>query len=329
VQCADFRIFRESNTMASEHDNEHTDWRDRYIHGHLTPEEIRAIEEEPEFKEVRAILEAGSTLKAPAYSEHDAWERFKRLRRTPESRMEAFKKRRVTLLFIGLGVLLIASVGIWWYQGRDRVYTAGPGQTDQVTLPDGTRVTLHVSSTLTWDPDRWRGRGRIAGFSGQAYIERPSLKPLELMHSNGSVVLNRSRTDIRVRDTYFEVSAFEGQVVAMTRDTQLVVRQGTIARWNGNLWSEYPIPSGWGTPPWLEGNTVIKNLPLEEVIREMERLYRVSIDLNADPDQFFSGSLPNYDLQKAIGILEDRAGLTADYFAGNFIVLDPIPEKED
>lgn len=328
MQCADFRIFRESDTMASEHDNEYPDWRDRYIHGELTAEEIRAIEQESEFKEVRAVLEAGRTLKAPAYSEHDAWEQFKRLRRRPESRIEALKKRRVTLLFTGLGMLVIATLSIWWYQGRDRVYSTGPGQTDQVTLPDGTRVTLHISSTLTWDPDRWRRRGRIAGFSGQAYFERPGNKPLELQHSNGSVVLVRSRADIRVRDSYFEVTTFEGQAVAMTRDTQLVVRMGTFARWDGYRWTKYPITDDWSAPPWLEGNTVIEDLPLSEVIREIERLYRVSIDLNADPDRSFSGSFPNYDLQEAITILEDRADLRADYFAGNFIVLDPLPEED-
>lgn len=311
--------------MASDHKNEYPDWRDRYIHGELTPEEIRAIEEEPEFKEINAILEAGRTLKAPAYSEHDAWERFKRLRRRPESQIEALKKHRVTILLVALGILLIATLSIWWYQGRDRVYSTGPGQTDQVTLPDGTRVTLHISSTLTWDPDRWRGRGRIAAFSGQAYLERPSSKPLELLHSNGSVVLNRTRTDIRVRDRYFEVAAFEGQAVALSRDTQLVVRQGMFARWDGYHWSRYPLPEDWNTPPWLEGNTVIRNMPLEEVIREVERLYRVSIDLNGDPDRSFSGSFPNYDLREAIAILEELADLKADFFAGNFIVLDPVP----
>jgi len=311
--------------MADDHDKEFPDWRDRYIHGELTPEEIRAIEDEREFKEVRAILEAGRTLKAPAYSEHDAWERFKRQRRTPESRIEALKKRRVTILFIGLGVWLLATFCIWWYQGRDRVYSTGPGQTDQITLPDGTRVTLHISSTLTWDPDRWRGRVKIASFSGQAYIERPSSKPLELLHSNGSITLVRSRTDIRVRDSYFDVTTYEGRAIAMTRDTHLVVREGTNARWDGFLWRQFPIQNNTSTPPWLQGNTVIQNLPLGEVIREMERLYRVSIDLNANPDQSFSGSFPNYDLQEAIGILEDRANLKADYFAGNFIVLDPRP----
>lgn len=314
--------------MASDHEKDYPDWRDRYIHGALTPEEIRAIQEEPEFKEINAILEAGRTLKAPAYSEHDAWERFKRLRRTPESQIEALKKRRVTILFTVLSVLLIATLSIWWYQGRDRVYSTGPGQTDKVTLPDGTRVTLHVSSTLTWDPDRWRGRGRIAAFSGQAYIERPGSKSLELLHSNGSVVLSRSRTDIRVRDSYFEVVTFEGQAVAISRDTQLVVRAGTIARWDGYFWSEYPLPPAWRSPPWLEGNTVMRNMPLEEVIREIERLYRVSIDLNADPARPFSGRFPNYDLQEAITILEEIADLKADYFAGNFIVLDPVPQED-
>lgn len=306
------------------------DWRDKLAHGKLTAEEAEALQDDPEYREWKLLLAAGRSLKAPAYSEHDAWADFRQQLQHPEQKMTQLRRRRRSIFGIALTILIISTGLIWWFQGRDRVYTTPAGQNDRFTLPDGTGVHMHVASTLTWDPDRWwSARGRVIAFSGQAFFRHDDSDLFTLLHSNGQLTARRATFDVRIRGPWLHVSCYAGRVTATVRGQTHVIPAGTTARWDGARWSQRLIPGSQQAPSWMDGTTTMQQMPLSEVVRELERLYQVSIDLNASPDPLFSGSFPNYDLSQALGIVCDRMELKPTFYPGNFIILDPDPRPEE
>jgi|GEM_PF-6825671 len=306
------------------------DWRDKLVHGKLSTEEVEALSDDPEFREWTVLLQSGRALKSPAYSEHDAWAAFKQRLQEPEQQLARFRRRRRAIFTVSTVVLLLCVTAIWWYQGRDHIYTTPAGQTDRFVLPDDTQVHMNVASTLTWDPDRWAtSEGRVIAFSGQAYFQRKSRSAFTLLHSNGQITTNRAAFDLRSRGQWLEIQCYQGQVVARVQETRETIQAGQYARWDGSKWVKTLIPNGRQEPIWPEGTTEMRRMPLSEVTDELERLYQLSIDLNASPDTTFTGRFPNYDLDQALRIICDRMQLRPAFYPNNFVILDPAPRDAE
>lgn len=316
--------------MERPEENYQEDWRNRLAHGQLPQEDADELGEDPEYWEWKAILDAGRALKSPAFSEHDAWAAFKQRLQEPEQQLTKLRRRRRGIFIVSLAVLLISVGAIWWFQGRDRVYTTAAGQTDRFTLPDDTRVHMHVASTLTWDPDRWSSAaGRVIAFSGQAYFRRNKRSAFTLLHSNGQITTSRAAFDLRSRGKWLEIQCYEGYVIARVQEKQDTIVSGQYARWDGAKWTKTLIPHARQEPLWPEGVTEMRQMPLSEVTDELERLYQLSIDLNAAPDTLFTGRFPNYDLDQALRIVCDRMQLRPAFYPNNFVILDPAPREAE
>lgn len=323
--------FRQKSYMERQEETHQDDWRNKLAHGRLSAEEAKTLQDDPEFREWKLLLDSGRALKSPAYSEHDAWVEFKQRLREPEQQLARLRRQRRTIFTISVLVLLVSVVAIWWYQGRDRIYTTPAGQTDRFVLPDNTQVQLNVASTLTWDPDRWASSsGRVVAFSGQAYFQRKNRSPFTLVHSNGQILTNRAAFDLRSRGQWLEIQCYQGRIIAKVQERTDTVLAGQYARWDGSRWTKRLIPNSRQEPIWPEGITEMRQMPLGEVTDELERLYQLSIDLNASPDTLFTGRFPNYDLDQALRTICDRMNLRPAFYPNNFVVLDPVPpEPED
>lgn len=313
--------------MKKIYDQHFDDWRDKLVHGQLSREEAESLAEDPEYREWFVLLRAGAALKAPAYSEHDAWQDLKRRTRHPELQMTQLKKRRRLLLLSGLILIFLGAGLAWWFQGRDQVYSTGPEEQARFLLPDGTQVQLHVTSTLTWDPNRFSARARIIGFHGEAFFQQTNEQNLTLIHSNGELSARSASFNVRDRGTYFSITCYRGHVDAWAQGIHRRIAAGTQARWNGSRWETLPQPRSEKAPPWTAGRTQFIEVPLAEVVDELERIYDLTIDLNGRSEILFSGSLPNYNLRQAIDQLCRTAKLEADYFADHLVVLDTLPNR--
>jgi len=187
-------------------------------------------------------------------------------------------------------------------------YETGPGQQLSVRLPDGSKVWLNASTTLSV-PDEFRGQTRDLHLNGEAFfdVQHDERKPF-YVHTPGFYT--------RVLGTSFDVKAYPGDEqniiyvtvatgkVAVGEEDSLLGKQ-ELAKLMPNDRGRYDRTAkafyrdtiaAEQITAWREGRLVFRQASLEEMVSTLERWYNITIDVQAR------------------GALE--CSFTADYYAG-------------
>lgn len=168
----------------------------------------------------------------------------------------------------------------------------GVGERMELTLADGSAVTLNASSNLSY-PSVFDARNRIVRLAGEAYFD--------VAHdANRPFIVETSTLRITVLGTKFNVKAFadgtKAEVTLVTGKVQITplssesTKPSPITLTPG---MQYSITSTTGegkilsivpqaATSWISGKIVWNQEPLPDAMRELERRYGISIDLN-DP----------------------------------------------
>ncbi|MET3606937.1 ferric-dicitrate binding protein FerR (iron transport regulator) [Mucilaginibacter rubeus] len=182
-------------------------------------------------------------------------------------------------------------------QAGENTVTTPVGGSWQLNLPDGTRVWLNNSSSLTY-PSHFRGQpDRMVTLAGEAYFEVAKDKRHPFIVKSGG-------QEVKVLGTHFDVNAFanehvvrttllEGLVTVSAADKKLtqklfpgnqsLLQGGSLKLTRANL--EQVVA-------WKNGYFRFDNTPIEQVMRELARWY--------DIDVRFDGTLPTEKLNGRI-----------------------------
>ena len=188
------------------------------------------------------------------------------------------------------------------------------GKRSKVTLHDGTRVWLNSGSKLVY-PAHFTGTVREVYLEGEAYFS--------VTHrADQPFVVQSEGQEVKVLGTEFDVSSYpeDGQTSTVLASGSIQISVNKNALW-GTI-TKTMIP---GTraiysatdkglkvnrvhveefTAWKEGFLVLKSTPLKDILRKLERYYRVEVAL-ADPslgEETFSGEL---DLKDDIASVMD------------------------
>lgn len=168
------------------------------------------------------------------------------------------------------------------------------GEQQAIILPDGSKVVLNVASTLKY-PAGFTGTERVVQLSGEAYFEvtqRPNM-PFRVLFRDA---------DVQVLGTHFNIMAYDNEPVSKATliDGSVRVECGSqgITLYPGEQ-GEIPYPSPGATGPirvipgidpaavlaWKNGDLKFDNIGLYEVLRILERVYNVDIQIGQNvPD---------------------------------------------
>ncbi len=157
-----------------------------------------------------------------------------------------------------------------------------------IKLPDGTRATFDVGSTLAYDRDFGNAGTRDVFLDGEAYFEvaRNDKSPFVIHAGIGRIEVLGTKFNVRAwkRSKQVIVAVQEGKVSFQkegNRDTSGVVylTRSTVSRL-----AEGQSPS----PPedadiarhvsWMKREIYFQNTPVPEVLTQLERWYRVTIE---------------------------------------------------
>ncbi len=189
--------------------------------------------------------------------------------------------------FVTAAAVLVIAVGVMMAFRSEHLYVP-PGDSRQVTLPDGSQVTLNSDSRLTW------GRGplwdRKVDLVGEAFFD--------VVASDGTFTVLTPDAEISVLGTRFNVRSRSDSAA---HGSAVTVLEGTVAfrSLEGNYSVE--LTSGhrslllqgairprdaWrvdeGTyVEWLEGDLIFRDLPLAAAVAEASLRLDVEIRLNA------------------------------------------------
>ena len=251
-------------------------------------------------------------------------------------RKNTFKQYLIRLERIAAILLIpVLMICAWqFYQGSMRKssmlsFTANPGMTAKVKLPDGSVVMLNSNSTLSY-PAEFDGKQREVKLLGEAYFE-VSKDP-----KHPFIVNTPYQASIKVYGTKFNVEAY-------AKDSMLTasLKEGSIALSylgkDGKMKEQMLLPGQSVSyrddelpmlmtdnivdinTAWTQGKIIFRNTPLKEVIHELEKTYNVKF-LVRNPKVYanrFTGTLDGQHLDRILYVLTQTSDMRFKNIASN------------
>jgi len=198
-------------------------------------------------------------------------------------------------------------------KGHELVYntiTTPAGGQFQLTLADGTNVTLDASSSISY-PVAFNGKQRLVTMTGQAYFEvaHDRTKPF---------IVNSRAQSIEVLGTHFNVNAYEnektirttllsGSIRLKTDQRQAILKPGeqalVIPMVNGLEVTAGDVEE---SIAWQKGYFRFRQEDIQSVMRKISRWYNIEVTYEGGvPTEKFSGTISRYkDISQVLGMLE-------------------------
>lgn len=240
-----------------------------FVQEHASP--APAVDEERARKVRAALLRHVDPARPP--------ERRGRVR---QREREPIRRRARQLTALALAAVVVA---VSVYALRPRVVAPGPGETARVELRDGSTVTLDADARLRVPV--WFGRlSRHVSLRGRAYFAvQPGEQAFAVVTANATATALGTRFAVEAQPERTDVVVEEGTVrVAARRDgvTAVRVEAGEASSVPRGLAPSAPVAAdATSRMAWRLEALSFVNVPLERIVRELERRYRTEIRLAA------------------------------------------------
>lgn len=195
---------------------------------------------------------------------------------------------------------------------------AAKGERSTLLLPDGTRVSLNSSSTISYSSSFANGE-RSVELSGEAYFEvqRDELHPFVVHTKEAEIKVLGTVFNVYVNpdDRVFEATLVEGSVeVTPTcgNHNSVVLRpnQKICFDKQSNVWKVSDTDL-WTETAWKRGDLVFRSKPLSHIIEKLEMFYGVSIHVEGEyPEELFTSSFHESEIYPVLFNLQEHYDFT-------------------
>ncbi|CAL2079056.1 FecR family protein [Tenacibaculum sp. 190524A02b] len=276
----------------------------RWAANELTQEELAAFKASDAYKDFHLINEVAQQFKAPEVDVSAA------LHTTKERISFGKKTKKVKPLWYAVAASVVLLFGVYTFLTASITYTTGTGEQLAVSLPDGSRVQLNASSSLTHRRFLWTQKRELT-LKGEGYFKVQKGEKFSVNTSYGTVSVLGTEFNVKSRDKVFAVHCFEGAVSVITpQNTEAkILRKGNGITVSNNIIKETTTSEN--APRWLQKVSVFNNRPLSEIIEELSIQYAVTFDTRSvDVTRLFSGSFIHDNLEVALKTTLVPMGIT-------------------
>lgn len=223
----------------------------------------------------------------------------------------AVRSGRRRIAAVGSLALVLLVAGASWRLLPWRAWTAqertASGEVRQLTLADGSRVTLNGGTAV--DIDLTGDARRVRLHRGEVYVEvAPGGKPFVVIDRDGGVRAMGTRYAVRRDDHDTLVTVTESRV--QVRPSAALDQPVEVAAGRQLRFDRQGVTAPMADAPpqalaWREGRLVFEDAPLAEVLRELGR-YRPGLlwaDESALDGLRFTGVLPTAQGDQALALL--------------------------
>lgn len=290
----------------------------QYFNGESSPEDL-----EPE---VLAFLEKASELQVPEgrKTKDDIWDAIDAATEIDEEAEKTIK------LWPVLGGLVAATVlffiGLNVFKTGDPQVLSAPveiattiGEFEQVSLPDGTKVSLNANSKLSYSGE-WN---RTLSLEGEAFFEVTKGSKFTVNTTGGTVQVLGTSFNVFARDTDLVVACKTGKVKVEVADksySQVITPGETVSSMKDTVKMTKIEPLMIGK--WQSGEFYFENRPVTEVLNEIQRQYQVTITTDSLEDKLFSGYfISTAGLDMALSMVCEPLNLSYDIVDGKDVVV--------
>lgn len=242
--------------------------------------------------------------------------------RDDEAENNSRKARRLKLLAAAAAIIALVCIAstVHFYRQIKRVEQSNilvetrENERVNVTLPDGTQVTLNELSDLNYSPNILNQANRNVTFHGEAYfnVYKDAEHPFVIDANSLKITVLGTKFNLLARQNYPESSLTleEGKVEILSPVAQETVtlnsgQMAIIDNKSGHITLQTSEEALMDATAWKRNELTFRNAPITEVLKKIENKFGVTINSGwykaADT---FTGTFPTDNLNDIIAILE-------------------------
>jgi transmembrane sensor len=248
----------------------------------------------------------------------------------PRQRLAGRRRRPIASAIVATAASILVLTGIGlkpslmlhWQSD----YMTKAGSRQQITLPDGSEMTLNTASAVSLDFED--GRRSVHLLDGEAYFDvRPDAShPFKVVGRFSEVEVKGTEFSVKTEPEEDLVVLQHGLVEVRhlaERTEKAILDPGDTISATANSLSRVRRVDTAGSLAWLEGRIIFHDKPLSQVIADVSRYYSspVLIASRAVGKTPVSGNYRLTDPEGTIRSLAAAAGATVTEIPGGFLIL--------
>ena len=298
----------------------------KWINGELTKEELTVFRQRPEYESLAALVRQTDGLSAPSLPQKEQILN-QILQEKKAARVVSFP-RWITYA-VAASIVLLA---VWFLLPNNPSNPVQFAATDQMlegVLPDQSTFNLNKQSTLSYDEGKWEDERKLK-LEGEAFFAVAKGKTFTVQTATGSVQVLGTKFNVKSRGEVLEVNCLEGKVSVLDTkgQQQALLEKGKGIRLVGQEATPKVVGSA-STPSWTKGTFTFQDVPLGEILEEMERQFGIQFETGEiDLEEKLRTSFETKDRIKAFDkIFVGLLALTYEEVGPNTFRL--FPKKEN
>lgn len=257
-------------------------------------------------------------------------EAVQRSRAVLMARLEAADRQRnrrrglIRIAGMAAAACLVLYAGITAWEGKKASVYAGIGEKLEKTLPDGSLVIMNSDTRLRFSKDLPALPKREVWMRGEAFFKvsrTPDAKPFIVHTEHFDVEVTGTQFNLNSGNDSSSILLTEGSVNLLMPDGRKIrMVPGTYFSTDGSspelAQKENDVPMRVEKPAavlsWLDKNLVFEDMPLSDVARQIELIYRVKIKFGSEKvaSRRITGILPNENLNILLKAIEATTDFT-------------------
>ena len=260
----------------------------KWFDGEISTNEMKLRYPNEDFSELEKMGFYSKQMSAPRIDTEKALEAFKQrsfIKKEPKVIALNFK----TFMKVAAILVVMLTSSYFVFFNNTKSFETQIAQTEILTLPDASRVTLNAQSTLKYNKKSWKNK-RDLELDGEAFFKVSKGQKFTVNTDVGMVQVLGTQFNVKERAGYFEVKCYEGLVAVTFKNKTVKLSKGKSFRVvNGEIQVADDFKSE--SPSWMEAESSFVKIPLNQVIAELERQYDLKVRLDdIDERQLFTGT---------------------------------------
>lgn len=258
----------------------------KYTNGEIDFSELKNQLSDEDFQYWKDTLELLEEFPDSNFDTESEFEKLiqKRNRRT-QSKTNFTKYIRIAAAVI---ILLTSAVLVDSYFNQNKQITTiaynSSLRENIIVLPDSSKVYLNKDASVSYNAQDWVAN-RTINLKGEAYFEVEEGDNFIVSTQLGSVQVLGTTFNVYEKDNTFSVTCYTGKVRVNYNTNKILLTSGQSYTSTINNVNAIKAMK----PQWLSRQSIFEATPLIEVIKDIEKLKNIRIDLNLDKTYRFTG----------------------------------------
>lgn len=267
----------------------------KWLDNNLTSEEQKAFDALDESTDLIKLNNALSSFKAPEFSANEEYIHLK-------SQLKVTKKKTTKWFYPVLRIAAVIALllrAYYYTTTLDTEIQTKIAEQTNITLPDASEVNLNVNSFLAFNESKWDD-SRVVNLVGEAFFKVAKGKKFNVITKYGTVTVLGTEFNVTQRNSYFEVTCFEGLVAVTHNENRIELSPSNSFRWiDGKVIVNEKVLAT--QPSWLRGESSYNKVSLKHILSELENYYDIEINAgDIDTSRLFTGSFTHKNLDLAL-----------------------------